>query len=164
MQAPKVNPSHTQTNHVNIAPAPSLHCIYAPDLEQSGQHNTNQARPETEISKWATLLNTLMRQADTAAHKGRGVGVTAHYHNFILSLPAQPLTVMLKETDAHTLHAEKKTCTGTHTKTQHTVKANASTSLLIVSHCQVAGWVLSIVLTEISTLATTNSGNVSFSI
>lgn len=48
-----------------------------------------------------------MRQADTAAHRGRGVGVTACYHNFILPLPAQPLTVMLTETDAQTLHASK---------------------------------------------------------
>lgn len=48
-----------------------------------------------------------MRQADTAAHRGRGVGVTAPYHNFILPLPAQPLTVTLAETDAQTLRASK---------------------------------------------------------
>lgn len=29
-----------------------------------------------------------MRQADTAAHGEKGVGVTARYHNFILPLPA----------------------------------------------------------------------------
>lgn len=84
---------------------PTRCTVYTPDLEQSGQHNTLQAHPETEISLWATRLNTLMRQPDTVAHTGRGVGVTACYHNFILPLPAQPLTVMLTQTDAQTVHA-----------------------------------------------------------
>ena len=60
-----------------------------------------------------------MRQADTAAHRGRGVGVTARYHNFILPLPAQPLTVMLTETDAQTLHASIRTQTQTHVRNTH---------------------------------------------
>lgn len=156
---------------------PTQFIVYTPDLEQSGQHNTIQAHPETEISLWATLLNTLMRQADSAAHTGRGVGVTARYHNFILPLPAQLLTVIVTESDARTLHAGKHAqaytqtyCTcNTHQNTQDWVKGGASTLLLDVTHCQVAGWVLSIELTKIKILATKKkkkrkSGNVSLSI
>lgn len=90
-----------------------------------------------------------MRQADTAAHRGRGVGVTARYHNFILPLPAQPFTVMLTETDAQTLHASKHARAHTqtqtyvrtrvHKNTQGSVKGDASAFLLIVTHCHVAG-------------------------
>lgn len=76
---------------------PTQFSVYTPDLEQSGQHNTIQAHPETEISQRAVLVNTLMRQADTAAHGGRGVSVTARYHNFILPLPARLLTVIVTE-------------------------------------------------------------------
>lgn len=141
---------------------PTQFIVYTPDLEQSGQHNTIQAHPETEISLWATLLNTLMRQADSAAHTGRGVGVTARYHNFILPLPAQLLTVIVTESDARTLHAGKHAqaytqtyCTcNTHQNTQDWLKGGASTLLLDVTHCQVAGWVLSIELTKIKILAT----------
>lgn len=86
-------------------PTPCI--VYTPDLEQSGRHDTIQARPETEISLWATLFNTLRRQPDTAAHRGRGVGLTARYNNSILPLPAQPVTVMLTETDAQTRLASK---------------------------------------------------------
>lgn len=98
--------------------------VYTPDLEQSGQHNPNRARPKTEISPWATLLKTLMRQADTTAEPGRGVGVTAHYHNFLLPLPAQPLTIVLPETDAHehrctSLHRNQAYVQ--HTKTHRTL-------------------------------------------
>lgn len=48
-----------------------------------------------------------MRQADTAAHTERDVGVTAHYHNFILPLPVQPLRVSVTDSVAQTLHASK---------------------------------------------------------
>lgn len=88
---------------------PTQFIVCTPDLEQSGQHNTIQAHPKTDISLRATLLNTLMRQADTAAHRGRVVGVTARYHNFILPLPAQLLTVIVTESDAQTLQANKNT-------------------------------------------------------
>lgn len=93
---------------------PTQFIVYTPDLEQSGQHNTIQAHPKTDISLWATLLNTLMRQADTAAHRRRVVGVTARYHNFILPLPAQLLTVIVTESDAQTLQAS------THAQHMHT--------------------------------------------
>lgn len=117
------------------------HCIaYTPDQEQSGQHNTNQASPETEISSWAILLSTLSRQADTAANRGRGVGVTAHSHNFILPLPAQPLTAVLTETVAETLRAGKHTqpkgknkhAYNTHKHTQDPVGADAKA---LAAHC-----------------------------
>lgn len=103
---PKCTPVTERTCRDSTRPLAAF-IVYTPDLEQSGRHHTLQACPETEISLWATLLNTLMRQADTAAHRGRGVGVTARYHNFILPLPAQPLTVTLAETDAQTLRASK---------------------------------------------------------
>ena len=41
----------TERDHVETAHAHSLPCVHrTPDLEQSGRHNTIQARPETEIS------------------------------------------------------------------------------------------------------------------
>lgn len=136
---------------------PTQFIVCTPDLEQSGQHNTIQAHPKTDISLWATLLNTLMRQADTAAYRGRVVGVTARYHNFILPLPAQLLTVIVTESDAQTLQANKNT-RHMHTQTQrtktHRNEFKVVPLLLDVTHCQVAGWVLSIELTEISILAT----------
>lgn len=58
----------------------------------------------------------------------------------------------------------------TNTRTTHTNTHSSQLELmprpllLIVTHCQVARWVLSIEPTEISILATTNSGNVSLSI
>lgn len=63
-------------------------------------------------------------------------------------------------------HTHKHKHNAQHTpKTHRTqVKGGASTLLLTVTHCQVAGWVLSIELTEISILATTGCGNVSLSI
>lgn len=125
-----------------------------------------RAHPETEISPGAALLNTLMRQADGAAHRGRAVGVTASYHNLILPLPAQLLTVAV--TEPRTRHAIKHAQAHTHTHARtnklymgHTPKHTedgaegaAGASPLAVTHCQVAGWVLSIELTKINILPT----------
>lgn len=105
-----------------------------------------RAYPETEISPGAALLNTLMRQADSAAHRGRAVGVTASYHNLILPLPAQLLTVAV--TESRTRRAIKHAQAHTHIQTNmgHTAKHTedgaegaAGASPLAVTHCQVAG-------------------------
>lgn len=61
-------------------------------------------------------------------------------------------------------HTHKTNICTTQKNTQDSVKTDAGGLFLIVTHCQVAGWVLSIEQTEISVLATRNSGNVSLSI
>lgn len=66
---------------------------------------------ETEVSPWATLLNTLMRQGDTAAHGWGGVSVTGRYHHFTLPLPH---SYAHGETVAPTRHASKHKHTSTH--------------------------------------------------
>lgn len=79
-----------------------------------------------------------MRQADTAAHRGRGVGVTARYHNFILPLPAQPLTVTLAETDAQTHCAQVSVHGRTHnraTRVQHTAETHRTELKVVPVHC-----------------------------
>lgn len=105
----------TRENHVNTPHAHSL--ALCTHLTWNKVDNTMLSKPvpETEVSLWAARLNTLTRQADTAASGGRGVGVTARYHYFIPPLPGQPLTVMLTETDAQTLHASEHGQAYTHT-------------------------------------------------
>lgn len=171
MQTQKVGSSHRGKSCQDSTCPLTAMCTH---LTWNKVDNTTLTKPvPRQKSHGEPHFNTLMRQADTAAHRGRGVGVTAHDHNFILPLPAQPLTAVLTETLAQTLYASKgaqsytkktNTC-ATHTKnTQVSVKPDASALLLIVTHCQVARWVLSIEQTEISALAPTNPGNVSSSI
>lgn len=59
---------------------PTRFTVYTPDLEQSGQHNSIWALPETRVSPWATLPHWWDRL--TPQHKqAAGVGVTARCHD-----------------------------------------------------------------------------------
>lgn len=109
----------TARNHAMTAHARSIHHARTwPETKWTTRRHP-RAHPETEISPGAALLNTLMRQADGAAHRGRAVGVTASYHNLILPLPAQQLTVAV--TESRTRHAIKhaQACTHTYIQTVH---------------------------------------------
>lgn len=51
-------PQSPRKNQAMTAYVRSISPMYTPDLEQSGQHNSIWAPPETQVSLWATLQHT----------------------------------------------------------------------------------------------------------
>lgn len=65
---------------------------------------------ETEVSPWATLLNTLMRQGDTAAHGWGGCECDRPLPSFHPAITSQ----LCSRRDSCTYTARKQTHTSTH--------------------------------------------------
>lgn len=171
MLPPKVHPSHRgKSCQHNTCPLTAL-CTH---LTRNKVDNTILTKPVLrQKSHCEPHFSTHWWDRLTLQHTGGEVWVwqhttiisSCHYlpsHSQLCS--QRQMRKHCKEANMHKRTQKHKHRRKAHKNTQDSVKAGASTLLLVVTHCQVAGWVLSIELTEISILATTNSGSVSLSI
>lgn len=169
MRSPKVYPSHrAESCHDSTCPLTAL-CTHLTwnkvddtILSKPVLRQKSHCEPHASTHWWdrLTLQHT---EGEVWVWQPATIISSCHY------LPSHSLLCSQRQMHKHCMQANMhkrthKHMRNTHQNTQDSVKGDASALLLTVTHCQVAGWMLSIELTEISILATTNSGNVSLSI
>lgn len=162
----------TSQSEIMTAHAHSVHCVHTwPGTKWTTRcHLSPGPRQKSHCelhssTHWWDRLTPQQPQREVWVRQPTTIIPSCHYlpsHSLLCS-PRQMHKRCARENIHKHRHQRKHVC-DTHLDTKNWVRGGVGASPLVVTRCQVAGWALSIELTEISILAAILSGNVSLSI